>query len=65
MRFKTNRKQIEPDFTDRMYIEIGNGEQLHVEERQGEIIIRCSNEEYIMVIRPTASNQFAIQFVKR
>lgn len=65
MRFKTNRKQPEPDFTDRMYIEIENGEQLHIEERHGEIIIRCSNDDHNMVIRPTASNQFAIQFIER
>lgn len=65
MRFKTTHRQKEPDFAERMYIEIGNGEQLHVEDRNGEIVIRCSNDDHVMVIQPTASNQFTLRFIPR
>lgn len=65
MKFKTSHRQEEAHECNRIYIDLTNGEEMNIEERRGEIVIRCSNEDYEMVIQPTASNQFVIRFIPR
>lgn len=62
MKVKIRRKD-EFQSTNKIEIQLKNGEILRIEEDRSEIKITSTNDDYRILIRPLYSNQFELYFI--